>query len=133
MTRALVAAAITVALVAGSVSAATPVKATLTVTDKTPAVGAPWRWTVKTTSGGKPAKATVRIQILFGTMVVGCWKGGKMQRCTGAKAGDQIHSKGAISKPVRWTAESRHVPLTFRAIVTSGGKTRTLKTTITVE
>jgi len=132
MTRVLLALAIAATALVSPAAGATPVKAALTVTSATPAVGTQWRWTVRTTAAGKPVKATVRIQIAFGSSVVGCWKGGKMQQCSGAKAGDPISSTGTVSKTIRWTAESRGVPLTFRALVTAGGKTRTLKTQITV-
>ncbi len=132
MTRALLASALAAAIAAGTATAAAPVKATLSVTSKTPAVDMPWRWTVKTSAGGKPAEATVKIQILLGGAVVGCWKGGKMQPCTGAKAGDPIPSKGTVSKPISWTTQSRNIPLVFQALVTAGGKTTTLKTQLKV-
>jgi hypothetical protein len=132
MTRALLAGTVVAVLAGAAAAAAGPVKATLSVTSNAPAVGAPWRWTVRTTSGGKPAAATVRIQILLGGAVVGCWKGGKMQACTGKNAGDPIPSKGTLSKPIRWTAQSRSVPLTFQALVKAGGKTRILKAPIRV-
>ena len=120
-------------LLAGNATAAAPVKATLTVTSKAPTVGGPWRWTVRTNASGKPVKATVRIQILLSGSVVGCWKDGKMQGCTGSKAGDPIASRGTLSKPIAWTEESRNVPLTFQALVTAGGKTTALKTEIRVK
>ena len=102
MTRVRLIALAAVLLTGVGAAAATPVKATLTVTSATPAVGAPWRWTVKTAAAGKPVKATVKIQILLGDTVVGCWKSGQMQACQGAKAGDPIPSKGTISKPISW-------------------------------
>lgn len=130
--RGIVLAALATAVLAGPAAAAAPVRATLTVTSTTPAVGAPWRWTVKTTAAGKPVKATVKIQILLGATVVGCWQNGKMQACTGAKSGHPIASRGTVSKPIAWTAQSRNVPLTFQAVVTAGGKTQRLRARLTV-
>ncbi|HJU49038.1 MAG TPA: hypothetical protein VJ689_12940, partial [Gaiellaceae bacterium] len=114
---------LTAACLAAQASAAAPVRATLAVTSTTPAVGAPWRWTVRTTAAGKPAKATVKVQILLGGTVVGCWKDGKMQPCSGANAGDPIASRGVLSKPIAWTQASRDVALTFQAVVRAGGRT----------
>lgn len=131
--RRLALAALAAALLAAPATAATPVKATLSVTSRTPAVGAPWRWTVKTTAAGKPARATVKIQILLGATVVGCWKGGKMQACTGAKAGDPIPSRGTVSRPIAWTDQSRNIALTFQAVVTAGGKTQRLRAQLEVK
>jgi hypothetical protein len=123
---------LTAACLAAQASAATPVKATLTVTSTTPAVGAPWRWTVRTTAAGKPAKATVKIQILLAGAVVGCWKGGKMRACTGASAGDPIASRGVLTKPIAWTQESRNVALTFQAVVRTGARTQKLHVALRV-
>ena len=129
---ALAIAASATAALGGAARAATPVRATLTVTSTSPAVGVPWRWTVRTVSGGMPARATVKIQILLGGAVVGCWKGGMMKPCAGPLAGDPIPSRGTVSKPIAWTAQSRGIPLTFQAVVTAGGRTQKLRAQLRV-
>jgi hypothetical protein len=131
--RSLAAAVLVAAILPAPAASAAPVKATLTVTSKTPAVGVPWRWTVRTTAASKPAKASVRIQILLSGVVVGCWKAGKMQPCSGPTAGDPIASKGTVTKPIAWTEQSRNIALTFQAVVTAGGKTQKLKAQLKVK
>lgn len=118
-------------LVAAPASAA--VRATLTATTHTPKVGQAWRWTVVVTNAsGTPVRAKARLQLVTFGMVVGCWKGGRMQQCSGAKAGDLLTFTGRKTGTIRWTAASRGVPLTLQAVVTAGGKTTKLRYAVKV-
>jgi hypothetical protein len=118
---------------AGGASAGT-VRATLTASTHSPAVGSPWDWTVVVKDGaGKPLRAKLKLQILFGRMVVGCWKAGRMAPCTNAMAGDSIGFVGRRAGVIRWTADSRGAPLTFQAVVRAGGKTTKLRYPVTVK
>jgi hypothetical protein len=128
-------AALIVTLAAALVVAApasASVRSTLTTTSKTPRVGEQWRWTVTARESGKPVAARVRLQILFGRTVVGCWKGGKMTQCTGAASGDPIAFNGRRTGVITWTADSVGVPLTFQAVVTANKQTRRLSTPVQV-
>ena len=80
---------------AAPAAAASPVRATMVTTSSTPLVDTPWRYTITVKDqGGKPLAAKVRLQILLGTLVVGCWKGSAMMPCSGASAGTWISFKG---------------------------------------
>jgi hypothetical protein len=120
---------------ASSGRAASPVvKATLRTSTPTPTVDAPWRWVVVVKDGkGKPLAARMRLQILLGTLVVGCWKGGTMVQCTGASSGSWIRFKGTRRGVLTWPAESVGVKLTFQAVVTAAGKTIRLRTPVRVQ
>src|SRR5881397_1808702 len=94
----------TLTLVAAASAAV--VKATLTASTHRPVVGKPWTWTLVVEDGsGKtlPAKAKLQITVV------------------GKKTG-----------VIRWTAESKGVPLTFQALVTAGAKTTKLRYAVTV-
>ena len=121
----------TLTLVAAASAAV--VKATLTGSTHRPVVGKPWTWTLVVEDGsGKALPAKAKLQITVAGMVVGCWKAGKMQPCHGATAGTTISFVGKKTGVIRWTAESKGVPLTFRALVTAGGKTTKLRYAVTV-
>ena len=108
------------------------VTAKLTATTHAPTVGGPWKWTVSVTDAGKPVAVKARIQIVaFGT-VVGCWKSGRMQPCTGTAAGDVLSFVGRKAGTIRWTPESRGVSLTFQVVLTAGGKTTKLRYAVKV-
>jgi len=128
-------AALILALAAALVAAApasAAVRFTLTTTSKSPKAGAPWRWTVTARESGKPVAARVKLQILFGDAVVGCWQGGKMTQCSGPAAGDAIAFNGRRTGVITWTADSVGVPLTFQAVVTAMRQTPRLRTTVQV-
>lgn len=118
---------------AASATAATPIRATLTTTTPTPRVDQPWRWTVTVRdSSGAPLRARLKLQILLGGTVVGCWQGGAMRQCSGASPGDWIAFRGKRSGVLRWPAESAGVRLTFQALVKAAGQTRRLRAPVTV-
>jgi hypothetical protein len=121
-------------LTASAPAASPAVKATLRTSTPTPTVDAPWRWTVVVKDGkGKPLAAKVRLQILLGTLVVGCWKGGAMVQCTGASSGSWIRFKGTRRGALTWPAESVGVKLTFQAVVAAAGKTIRLRAPVKVQ
>ena len=121
------------ALVA-SAGAANPVKAAMTTSSTTPVVDQPWRWTVTVKSAaGKPLAARMRLQILLGPTVVGCWKVTAMTQCTGANAGTWIAFKGKKTGVLTWPAQSAGIKLTFQAVVVVDSKLLRLRAPVTVQ
>lgn len=128
----LVAAALVIALPAAG--ATPPFKASLRTSTATPVVDQPWSWTVVArTAAGKPLVARMRLQILLGTLVVGCWKGAAMTQCTGAAAGDWIPFRGVKRGRLTWPAQSVGPKLTFQAVVNAKGRTVRLRAPVTVQ
>jgi hypothetical protein len=119
---------------AASASAASPpVRASMSTSSTTPVVDTPWRYTITVKNqAGKPLAAKVRLQILLGTLVVGCWKGTAMVACSGANAGTWIAFTGKRTGTIRWPAQSTGVKLTFQAIVVAGTRSLRLRTPVTV-
>jgi len=114
--------------------AAAPIKAKLTTSTPTPVVDQPWRFTVTVKSAtGVPLAARVKLQLLLGETVVGCWKGGAMVQCFSQTAGDWISFKGKRSGVLRFPAQSLGVKLTFQAIVKAERQTRKLRAPVTVK
>jgi hypothetical protein len=82
-------------LLAAPAIAAQPIKAKLATSTATPVVDQPWRWTVTVKSlAGKPLAARMRLQILLGETVVGCWEGGAMVQCFSQTGGSGSASRG---------------------------------------
>ena len=110
-----------VACVAVGLVAAAPaladVQVKLTTSSRAPKMGEAWRWTITVRDGAVPARARVRLQILLGGTVVGCFKASAMAACTGAAAGDVLEVTGKRTGVIRWPAESVGVRLTFQAVV----------------
>jgi hypothetical protein len=124
--------AVLVALLAAAPATAAQ-RASLTTSTTTPKVGEAWRWTVTARDGTRALAARVRLQILLGGTVVGCWKGGAMAACAGAASGDAIPFVGKRTGVIRWPAQSVGVTLTFQAVVTAKGKTSRLRAPVTVK
>jgi len=121
-------------VVVTSATAATPIRAKLTTSTAAPVVGQPWRYTVTVRSAaGKPLAARMRLQLLLGTTVVGCWRGGEMAQCLDGSKGDWISFRGKRSGVLRFPAESVGVRLTFRATVKASRQTRNLRAPVTVQ
>ena len=113
--------------------AAAPIKAKLTTSTPTPVVDQPWRFTLTVKSAtGVLLAARVKLQLLLGATVVGCWKGGAMLQCFGQTAGDWVSFKGKRSGVLRFPAQSLGDKLTFQAIVKVGRQTRRLRAPVTV-
>jgi len=120
--------------VAASATAANPVRATMATSSTKPLVDTPWRYTITVKDqAGKPLAAKARLQILFGTLVVGCWKGAAMTQCSGANAGTWITFKGKRTGTLTWPAQSAGVKLTFQAVVVAGGRSLRLRAPVTVQ
>ena len=125
---------IAVLALAASASGATPVKATLKTSSAKPVVDQPWRYTITVKdAAGKPLAAKARLQILVGTTVVGCWKGGRMAECLDGSLGSWIAFKGKRTGVLTWPAQSVGVTLTFRAIVVAQKRTFKLRAPVTVQ
>jgi hypothetical protein len=121
-------------LLAASASAADPVRATLTTSTTKPLVGEPWRYTITVEDrSGKPLAAKVRLQILDGKRVVGCWKTRTMVRCSGARAGTWIAFKGKRTATIVWPAFPGTGKLGFRAIVVTGARNLRLRAPVIVQ
>ena len=118
-----------------SATAATPaVKARLATTTSTPVVDETWRWTVVVKDGkGRPVAAKMKLQILFGTLVVGCWKQTAITQCTGTSPGTWILFKGKKTGTLTWPQASVGQKLTFQALVVAGGRTLKLRAPVTVQ
>lgn len=121
-------------LLAAPAIAAQPIKAKLATSTATPVVNQPWRWTVTVkTAAGKPLAAKMRLQILLGETVVGCWKGGAMVQCFSQTGGEWINFTGKRSGVLDWPAQSLGVKLTFQAVVKAARQTRKLRAPVTVQ
>ena len=99
-----------------------------------PVADTPWRYTIVVEDrGGKPLPAKARLQILVGTLVVGCWKGTAMTRCSGATSGTWIAFKGKRTGVLSWPARSAGVKRTFVATVVAGGRSLKLRAPVSVK
>jgi hypothetical protein len=117
-----------------SASAADPIRATLTASTTQPLVGEQWHYTVVVKDrAGKQLAAKVRLQILDGRRVVGCWKSTAMVRCTGDRAGTWIAFMGKRSATIVWPAFPGTGRLEFRAIVVTGSRTLRLRAPVNVQ
>jgi hypothetical protein len=122
------------ALLAAAPAWATTIRIKLVTTTATPAVDQPWRYTLTVRSGsGTPLRARVKLQLLLGTTVVGCWKEGAMRQCSGSTAGAWISFRGKRTGVLRFPAQSVGVRLTFRATVLVQGLRRKLRAPVTVQ
>jgi hypothetical protein len=124
-------------LVVASASAATPtnpVRATMSTSSTAPLVDTPWRYTIVVKDrAGKPLAAKARLQILLGTLVVGCWKRTAMVQCSGARSGTWISFKGKRTGVLTWPAQSAGVKLTFQATVVAAERALKLRAPVTVK
>ena len=124
-------------LVVASASAATPtnpVRATMSTSSTAPLVDTPWRYTIVVKDrAGKPLAAKARLQILLGTLVVGCWKRTAMVQCSGARSGTWISFKGKRTGVLTWPAQSAGVKLTFQATVVAAARALKLRAPVTVK
>jgi hypothetical protein len=121
-------------ILAASASAANPVKATLTGSSTEPLVGEPWRYTITVRDrAGTPLAAKARLQILRGSVVVGCWKRTRMVRCSGVRAGTWIRFKGTRRATIVWPVLPVSGKLAFRVIVVVGTRTLRLRAPVTVQ
>ena len=121
------------AAVAPAVAGTSPVRATMATSSTEPLVDTPWRYTIVVSNrAGKPLVAKAKLQILVGTLVVGCWKVTEIVQCSGANAGTWIPFKGKRTGVIRWPARSAGVKLTFQATVVAGGRALKLRAPVTV-
>jgi hypothetical protein len=132
--RSLVVVALTFAIaVAPAVAGTSPVRATMATSSTQPLVDTPWRYTIVVKDrSGKPLAAKAKLQILVGTLVVGCWKVTEIVQCTGASAGTWIPFKGKRTGVITWPARSAGVKLTFQATVVAAGRSLKLRAPVTV-
>ncbi len=120
--------------VAASAAAANPVRATMKTSSTKPLADTPWRYTITVKNqAGKPLAAKVRLQILLGTLVVGCWKRNAIVPCSGATAGTWISFKGKRTGVIRWPAQSAGVKLTFQATVVAMSRSLKLRAPVRVQ
>jgi hypothetical protein len=94
-----------------------PVRVTVVAPGHTPRIGPRWYYTVRVTSGGKPAAARLTEQIvdpLGGTHPV--------QFGPTTKDITNWPFRGKFRDYILWPKDARGIPLTFRVVVTAGGK-----------
>jgi hypothetical protein len=122
-------------LAAASSAAAGPVRATMSTSSTKPLAGTPWRYTVvvKELAAGSLLAGRMRLQVLDGTTVVGCWKRGRIRACSGANAGTWISFKGRRTGVIAWQARYATLRLTFQAIVVAGTPPLLLRAPVTVQ
>jgi hypothetical protein len=126
-------AVLAVAATASAANSPNPVRATMSTTSTAPLVDTPWRYTIVVKDrSGKPLQAKARLQILLGTLVVGCWKRTAMTQCSGATAGTWIPFKGKRTGVLTWPAQSAGIKLTFQATVVAAGRSLKLRAPVTV-
>jgi hypothetical protein len=126
--------ALLAALLVPSAAASASVRAVLRTSSATPVVDEPWRYTVTVRSAaGKPLPARMRLQILVGATVVGCWKGGEMVQCLDGSLGNWIVFKGKRTGVLTWPAQSVGAKLTFRALVVAQKRTFRLRAPVVVQ
>ena len=126
--------AVALTLAAASGAAMSPVRATMSTSSTKPLVDTPWRYTVVVKNrAGAPLVAKMRLQILLGKTVVGCWKSTEMTACSGANAGTWIRFKGKRTGVISWPAQSAGVKLTFQAVVVTGTRSLRLRAPVTVQ
>jgi hypothetical protein len=122
------------ALTATAAAATDPIRATMTTSSRTPVVDTPWRYTIAVKSrDGRPLPAKVRLQILRGPSVVGCWKRTALVACSGETAGTWIRFAGKRTGVLRWPARFAGTQLTFQAIVVSGTRSLRLRAPVEVQ
>jgi hypothetical protein len=120
--------------VAASATAANPVRATMKTSSTKPLVDTPWRYTITVKDrAGKPLAAKVRLQILLGTLVVGCWKRTAIVPCSGPTSGTWISFKGKRTGVITWPVQSAGVKLTFQATVVAAARSLKLRAPVRVQ
>jgi hypothetical protein len=125
--------AVAALVLATPAAALAPVRATLSTSATQPLVDTPWHYTIIVRDrAGKPLAARARLQILLGTIVVGCWKKTAMVPCSGATAGTWIRFKGKRRGTLRWPAQSAGVKLAFQATVVAAGRSVRLRAPVRV-
>jgi hypothetical protein len=131
--RAALALVVLAVILAAPAGAAVRVTAKLTTSSAAPVVDQPWRYTVTVrSSAGMPLAAKVKLQLLLGRTVVGCWKGGEIVQCFNPAAGQWISFRGKRSGVLRFPAQSLGVGLTFQATVMAEPLTFKLRAPVTV-
>jgi hypothetical protein len=132
--RLVVLAAVAALVLTATANAMNPVHATMRTTSTQPLVDTPWSYTIVVKDrSGKPLAARVRLQILLGTLVVGCWKQLAIVQCSGANTGTWIPFKGKRTGVITWPAQSAGVKLTFQATVVAAGRALKLRAPVTVK
>jgi hypothetical protein len=127
------AAVVGLALTATAAAGTNPVRASMTTSSTQPLVDTPWHYKIVVKdSAGRALAAKARLQILVGTLVVGCWKQTAIVQCSGANAGTWISFKGRRTGVITWPAQSAGVKLTFQATVVAAGRSLKLRAPVTV-
>jgi hypothetical protein len=104
-----------------------PFRAVLRAPTHHPRAGKPWLYSIRVTDlDGRPIRARIRMQVLFGGVAVGKVDNGKTFTFVGTWREPE-------KEPLIWPARSRGRPLTFEAIVTAQGASKRLDYTVTVE
>jgi hypothetical protein len=102
------------------------VKVKLVAPTHSPRIVVKWRYTVRATVGGKPAAARVTAQIVDPLGGVHPVELGDTKTKIVVR-----RFRGVFRDFVRWPAESRGIPLTFRVTVLAGGKRKVISYRVT--
>jgi hypothetical protein len=106
---------------------ASPFRAVLHAPTHAPKAGKPWLYSVRVTDPqGRPIRARITMQVLFGGIPVGKVDSGKTYSFLGTW-------REPKSSPLIWPARSRGRPLTFEAVVAARGQTKRLDYTVSVK
>lgn len=98
-----------------------------------PLVDTKWRYTIAVRDKtGRPLAAKVRLQVLLDDVVVGCWRGGSMEPCSGVSAGTWIAFAGTRTGTLTWQTTAVGARRTFLATVVAGARSLKLRAPVTV-
>ena len=118
---------------AAPAAAAGPIRATMSTSSTKPLVDTPWRYTIVVKDqAGKPLAGKVKLQLLLGPSVVGCWKASAMVQCFSASEGTWIAFKGKRTGVLTFPAAAAGAKLTFQATVVAAGRALKLRAPVTV-
>jgi hypothetical protein len=125
-TAALVLAAVLAASSAAQAGGRAAVKVTLAAPTHSPRTGVKWRYAVRATVARKPAVARITAEIVDPLGGVHPVELGDTTKPT-----VKLTFRGVFRDFVRWPAESRGIPLTFRVTVLAGGKRKVIAYRVT--
>jgi hypothetical protein len=108
------------------VSAAAPVKVSLSAPGHTPRINTHWNYTVRVTQSGKPVAAKISEQIVDPVGGMHPVQFGK-----NTKNITNIPIKGVFSDYIVWPASSRGIPLKLRVVVRVGGTSKIVTYAVT--
>jgi hypothetical protein len=126
----LVLGAVLLTLASSAAGASPPIRVTMSTSSTKPFADTPWRYSVAARRAGNPVAARMRLQVLRGTTVVGCWRGTVLRSCSSART--WISFTGVRKGVITWSPRSVGSRLTFQALVVVGDSALRLRAPVTV-